>query len=102
MFEQKLVLYPAIARVPAEKTKALPREIGRDIMFGKIDIIMGCNDRDLWTLAAFGPVDALAWMPARLDARRGRRGPSDKLRVQPFGSVGVHILSPDHYWLTIC
>src|SRR3546814_4271706 len=50
MFEQELVLDPAIARVPAEETEALPREIGRDIMFGEIDVIMRRDDRDLGTL----------------------------------------------------
>src|SRR3546814_7449552 len=82
MFEQELVLDPAIARVPAEETAALPREIGRDIMFGEIDVIMRRDDRDLGPFARLGPIDALARMPARMNARRGRRHEADKLRVQ--------------------
>src|SRR3546814_9883025 len=70
MFEQELGLDPAIARVPAEKAEALPREIGRDIMFGEIDVIVRRDDRDLRPFARFGPIDALARMPARLNARR--------------------------------
>src|SRR3546814_16139782 len=62
----------------------LPREPGRDIMFGEIDVIMRRDDRDLRPLAAFGPVNALARMPARLNARRGRRYAADELRVEAF------------------
>src|SRR3546814_5704322 len=51
MFEQELVLDAAIARIPAEETETLPREIGGDIMLGKVHIIMGGDDRDLRTLA---------------------------------------------------
>src|SRR3546814_19894206 len=87
MFEQELGLDPAIARVPAEKAEALPREIGRDIMFGEIDVIVRRDDRDLRPFARFGPIDALARMPARLNARRGRRHAADKLRVQSFAPV---------------
>ena len=90
MFEQELVLDPAIARVPAEKAETLPREIGRDIMFGEIDVVMGGDDRDLRPLARLGPINALARMPARLDARRGRRHAADELHVQSFDPVRVH------------
>src|SRR3546814_3894079 len=89
MFEQELVLDAAIARIPAEETETLPREIGGDIMLGKVHIIMGGDDRDLRTLARLGPIDALARMPARLDARRGRRHAADELRVQSFDPVRV-------------
>src|SRR3546814_20122824 len=81
---------PAIARVPTEKAEARPREIGRDIMFGEIDVIVRRDDRDLRPFARFGPIDALARMPARLNARRGRRHAADKLRVQSFDPVRVH------------
>src|SRR3546814_10409636 len=95
MFEQELVLDPAVARVPAEEAEALPREPGRDIMFGEIDVIMRRDDRDLRPLAAFGPVNVLARMPARLNARRGRRYAADELRVEAFDAVRVHHHSPD-------
>src|SRR3546814_10650360 len=90
MFEQELVLDPAIARVPAEKAEALPREIGRDIMFGEIDVIVRRDDRDLGPFARFGTIDALARMPARLNARSGRRHAADKLSVQYFDPVRVN------------
>src|SRR3546814_8198597 len=59
-------------------------------MFGEIDVIMRRDDRDLGPFARFGPIDALARMPARLNARRGRRHAADKLRVQSFDPVRVH------------
>src|SRR3546814_5291673 len=64
-------------------------------MFGEIDVIMRRDDRDLRPLAAFGPVNALARMPARLNARRGRRYAADELRVEAFDAVRVHHHSPD-------
>src|SRR3546814_17976695 len=81
MFEQELVLDAAIERIPAEETETLPREIGGDIMLGKVHIIMGGDDRYLRTLARLGPIDALARMPARLDARSGLRHAADEFRV---------------------
>src|SRR3546814_20959172 len=90
MFEQERVLDPAIARVPAEKAEALPREIGRDIMFGEIDVIVRRDDRDLRPFARFGPIAALARMRARLNARRGRHHAADKFSVQTFDPAPVH------------
>src|SRR3546814_18161243 len=90
MFEQERVLDPAIARVPAEKAEALPREIGRDIMFGEIDVIVRRDDRDLRPFARFGPIDALARMPARLNARRGRPHAAYKLPVQALDPAPSH------------
>ena len=91
MFEQELVLHSAIAGVPAKEAETLPREIGGDIMFREIDVIVRGDDRDLGPLARLGPIDALARVAARLNSRRGRRRTADECRVEVLDAIGIHL-----------
>ncbi len=54
VFEDEQVLGAAITGVPAQKAEAGPGEIGGDIVFGEIDVVVGGDQRRLGLLAPLG------------------------------------------------
>src|SRR5205085_808890 len=83
------VLVAAIPCVPAEEAVAARRNVGRQIMLGKIDVVVCGDQRDARPLALRGPIHALAWMSADFRAWRGGGRQTDELRIALCGELCV-------------